>query len=32
MNRYRNHGWSWRKITTIYNVSPTTVRRWSIPK
>ena len=32
INRYRSYGWSWKKIATIYNVSPTTVRRWSIPK
>ena len=25
-NRYRNYGWSWKKIAGIYGVSPTTAR------
>ncbi len=30
INRYRRYGWTWKKIATIYKVSPSTARRWSM--
>ncbi|AIQ97415.1 helix-turn-helix domain-containing protein [Prochlorococcus sp. MIT 0801] len=30
INRYRKYGWNWKKISLVYGVSPSTVRRWSM--
>jgi hypothetical protein len=30
IQRLRSNGWTWKRIATRYNVSQTTVRRWSI--
>ena len=30
INRYKSYGWTWKKITDIYDFSPTTARRWGL--
>ena len=30
IRRARSNGYTWKQISTRYNVSPTTVRRWSM--